>query len=255
MTPRKFIIKELIPIKIDDGYLIDGFPSVGFTSAIATESLIHTSKFQLAGIIDSDSFPPVSLIKDKKPNYPTRIFVNNDLNVAVFSSYLTFHESLHKSLARLMLSWAKKHKVSYIISSVAVRMPNFVATEQLTEDQSTEAKEESDLIVAAASTDLAQEKLRSAGLKVLEHGTIPGIPGSLLNQGMLNNQNVIVVLFNSFQMGPDFKSSAQLCMAMSKLVPGASCDIPSLQKEAERAEKIIRETENEAKLLKDSMYR
>ena len=96
-------IKELRPINLEGGYLIDGFPSVGFTSAIATESMIQTSQFSLAGIIDSDSFPPISLIKEGKPNYPTRIFVNDDLKVSIFLSYLTLHESLHRIVARTML--------------------------------------------------------------------------------------------------------------------------------------------------------
>ncbi|MEE9241917.1 MAG: PAC2 family protein, partial [Nitrosopumilaceae archaeon] len=105
-------IREIKPINIEGGYLIDGFPSTGYTSAIATESLINTSQFELAGFIDSDSFPPVSIIKNGKPNYPSRIFVNNDVKVAVFSSYLTLHESLHRSLAKSMLKWAKEHKCS-----------------------------------------------------------------------------------------------------------------------------------------------
>ena len=46
------------------GYLIDGFPSVGLSSVIATESLINTSQFKLAGIMDSNIFPPICLIKD-----------------------------------------------------------------------------------------------------------------------------------------------------------------------------------------------
>ena len=50
-------IKEIKPLKLEGGYLIDGFPSVGFSSAIAAESMIHTSDFKLAGIIDSESFP------------------------------------------------------------------------------------------------------------------------------------------------------------------------------------------------------
>ena len=80
-------------------------------------------------------------------------------------------------------------------------------------------------------------------------------PGALLNQGMINNQNVIVILFKSNQTGPDFKSSAQLCMAMSKFVPGVSCDIPALQKEAEKAEQSMKEIEQETKNLSDGMYR
>jgi predicted ATP-grasp superfamily ATP-dependent carboligase len=84
---------------------------------------------------------------------------------------------------------------------------------------------------------------------------IPGIPGMLLNEGSITNQDVIVIIFNTLGEGPDFKSSADLCMSMSKLIPGASCDIPSLQKEAEKAEATIKETQEESTHLKDSMYR
>ncbi len=231
-------IKEIKPINIEGGFLVDGFPSIGFTSAIATESLIHTSQFELGGIIDSDIFPPVTIIKDGIPNYPTRIFVNEDLKVAVFSSYLTLHESLHRTMARKMLDWAKQHKCSLIVSSIAVRT-------------SKEEKQE----VAAGSTDSAKVKLKEAGFSVLQHGTIPGIPGALLNEGMLNNQDVVVILFNAKDSGPDFKASVDLCMSMAKLVPGISCNIESLLKDAETAEKEIIETEQEARHLKDSMYR
>ena len=96
MFPR-IRIKEIKPLNLEGGYLIDGFPSVGFSSAIATESMIHTSNFELGGIIDSDSFPPISVIKEGKPNYPTRIFVNEDLKVGIFSSYLTLDQSLPQS--------------------------------------------------------------------------------------------------------------------------------------------------------------
>ncbi len=234
----KIRIKELKPLNLEDGYLIDGFPSAGFSSAIASESMIHTSKFELAGIIDSDSFPPISIIKDGKPNYPTRIFVNEDLKVGVFLSYLTIDQSLHRTVAKSMLEWAKKHKIGLIVSSVAVKSP-----------------EGNEKMKAIGSTDSARAKITEAGLKVLEHGTVPGIPGMLLNEGCMTEQDVIVIIFHAGGKGPDFKSSAELCMAMSELIPGATCNIPSLQQEAEKAEVIIKEAEKESKHLKDSMYR
>ena len=137
-----------------------------------------------------------------------------------------------------MLKWSREHKCSLIISSVAVKG---------TDNQKQ--------ITAAASTEAAKSKLKDAEISILEHGTIPGIPGSLLNEGMLYNQNVAVILFNSQEVAPDFKSSVQLCLAMSKLIPGFSCNIETLQKEAETAEHDIKETEEEAKSLKDLMYR
>ena len=44
-------VKEIIPINIDGGIVINGFPSTGLTSAIATESLINTTQFELGAII------------------------------------------------------------------------------------------------------------------------------------------------------------------------------------------------------------
>jgi len=234
----KIRIRELKPLNLEGGFLIDGFPSVGFTSAIATESMIHTSQFELAGVIDSESFPPISVVKNGKPNFPTRIFVNDNLKVGIFLSFLTLDQSLHRVTAKTMLKWAKEHKIGLIVSSVAIKSSN-------------NDKE----IIGIGSTDIARTKIKEAGLKILDHGTIPGIPGMLLNEGSISKQDVIVIIFHTDGKDPDFKSSAQLCMAISKLIPGASCDIPLLQKEAKKAEIVIKETQEESKHLKDSMYR
>ncbi len=237
MFPR-IRIKELKPLNLEGGYLIDGFPSVGFSSAIATESMIHTSNFEIGGIIDSDNFPPISVIKEGKPNYPTRIFVNEDLKVGIFSSYLTLDQSLHRVAAKTMLKWAKKHKISLIVSSVAVK-----------------SSESGEKMLGIGSTEEARKKITDAGLQSLDHGTVPGIPGMLLNEASLSEQEVIVIIFQTNGDGPDFKSSAHLCNTISQLIPGAACDIESLQKEAEKAETTIMETEEESKHLRDSMYR
>ena len=231
-------IREIKKIDLEGGYLIDGFPSVGFSSAISTESMIQTSQFELAGVITSESFPAMSIIKEGKPNFPTRIFVNENSKVSIFLSYLTLHESLHRTAAKIMLNWAKKQKIKLIVSSVAVK------TDEVLEQ-----------LVAVGNTNSARKKIKDAGFKVLENGLVPGIPGILLNEGSLNDQDVIVILFHSDGTGPDFRSSAILCEAMSKLIPGTSCDLQLLQKEAEKAETMIKETVEESKNLKDSIYR
>ena len=234
----KIRIRELKPVNIEGGYLIDGFPSVGLSSAIATQSMINTSQFEVAGILDSDYFPPISIIQNESPNFPAKIFVNNDLKVAVFSSYLLIHEALHKEAAKTMLNWAKEHKCSLIVSSSAVKSEN-----------------EDSPVLGIASTPEAKKKLKDAGISILSQGTVPGIPARLLNEGAISNVNVVVLLFGTTGKGPDFKSSAKLCMAMSKLVPGSSCDITSLQQEAEKAERNLKDAEKETRLVKDSMYR
>jgi uncharacterized protein len=137
-----------------------------------------------------------------------------------------------------MLKWAKKHKIGLIVSSVAVK--------------SQKGNEE---VMGIGNTDSARAKIKEAGLKVLENGTIPGIPAILLNEGSMTDQDVIVIIFHTDGKGPDFKSSAQICVAMSQLIPGASCNIPSLEQEAEKAEVVIKDAEEESRHLRDSMYR
>jgi uncharacterized protein len=237
-VPPRIWVKEIKPINVEGGYLIDGFPSIGFTSAIASESLMHAAEYELVGFIDSADFPTVAVIKEGVPNYATRITVNNDLKVCIFTSYLTINEPYHRTIARMMLRWAKKHKCKLILSSSPMRFP-------------TEGK---GAIIAAGSTDSARSQIKQAGMDILKDGTIPGIPGELLNSGRLYDQDVIVILVNVDDTGPDFKSSAQLCMAMSKLLPGVSCDLDMMQKQAEIAEKQIKQTEKETRVLRDSMY-
>ena len=230
-------IKEINPINVENGILINGFPSSGITSAIATESMINTSNFELGGIIDSERFPPISIIKNGMPNYPVRVFTNNDLKVAVFSSYLTLDVSLHRSAARLMLDWAKEKKASLILSSITVK--GTMGTEMF----------------GVASTGSARGKLVSAGISVVENATVPGISGVLLNEGMLHGQDVIVLLVSSDKEFPDFQATSNLCNSLSKLVPGVSCNLDKLEKESKIIEQQIKQAESDTKNLSDNIYR
>ena len=238
MAESMIKIRELKPINIEGGFVIDGLPSIGITNAIATESLINTSDYELAAILDSDLFPPIAIIKEGIPNYPTNIFVNNKLKIAVFSSQLSIHELLHREAAKLLLSWGKNHKCSLIISSVPIPTP--IRTK--------------DGFLAVGSTESAISRLKDAKIHSVLNGAIPGIPGLLLNEGKLENQDVIVIIFNP-EKQPDFKASAKLCGIISKLIPGASCNISMLEKIAEKMEDSIKKTETETKHLKHSIYK
>ena len=230
-------IKEIVPIDLEGGTLVNGFPSSGITSAIATESLINTSNFELQANIDSDKFPPISIIKNGMPNYATRIFVNRDLKVGIFSSYLTLDVTMHRTAARMMLDWAKEKKCSTIISSITVKG---------------DINQE---IVAVASTGNARGKLVSAGITVVENATIPGISGVLLNEGMLSGYDVIVLLVSSNKDVPDFTATSNLCNVLTKLVPGVSCNLTKLEKESKIIEEQIQQARDDTKKLGDNIYR
>ena len=230
-------INEIVPIELEGGTLVNGFPSTGITSAIATESLINTSNFELGATIDSEKFPPISIIRDGMPNYATRIYVNRDLKVGIFSSYLTLDVTMHRAAARLMLDWAKEKKASLILSSITVK--GTMGTE----------------IFGVASTGSARGKLVSAGISVVENATVPGISGVLLNEGMIHGQDVIVLLVSSDKEFPDFQATSNLCNSLSKLVPGVSCNLDKLEKESKIIEQQIKQAESDTKDLSDNIYR
>ena len=232
LEPR---IRETASINIKDGFIINGFPSTGLTSAVTTELIINTSNFELAATIDSDHFPPISIIKNGSPNYPTRIFVNNDLKTAIFSSYIALDVSLHRSVARMMLNWAKEKKCSTIISSVTI-------------------KTNSQEIMGVASTGSARGRLVNSGIKIVENAAIPGIPGVLLNEGMVGSQDVIVLLVGTESDTPDLRATYNLCDGISKLVPGISCNLSLLEKQAKQIENEMKQVESGRKDLSASMY-
>ena len=238
MVKDEVFVRDIKSVDVKDGYLVDGFPYSGLANAIATESLVNnTSQFDVAGIIDSDLFPPICIVKDEIPNFPARVLVNKNLKLAVFSSYLTPHESVHRDVAKIMLKWASDHKCAFIISSSAIK-----------------SDDDTPFVIGVASTKAAKQKLQEADIPILKNGTIPGIPGILLNEGLLSDINVIVLLCKSRETGPDYRAGAEICMAMSKLVPGASCDLESLLKEAEAIEQHLKQTEQDAGPLRDAIY-
>ena len=89
---------------------------------------------------------------------------------------------------------------------------------------------------------------------MVEHGTIPGISGVLLNEGMLNGQNVIVLVVSSNSRGPDFRASSRLCDGLSKIIPGISYNADKLEIEAKQIEEQMKQVEHDRKDLADNIY-
>jgi uncharacterized protein len=240
LDKSEIILKEFKPINIEGGYVIDGLPSAGITNTIATESLMSTAKFELAGYLDSDSFPALAIMNEGLPNHPTNIFVNHELKTAIFISQLNIPDFLHRIVANLIINWAKEHKCSLVISSIP-------------HTSSIPVKEK---VVAAVSTEEAKSKLKKADIPITSNAIIPGIPGQLLVEGRYSNQNVVVLAYNpENQKQPDFKSGAKLCEIMSKLIPGTSCNVSYLEQVAEKIENDIKKTKKETKSIVDTMYR
>jgi uncharacterized protein len=244
MHPEPIIeIRKLKEINIEGGVVFDGFQGFGLTSTIAIGCFINSLKTELVGILDSPLFPPMSVIYNAKPNFPARIYANEEKKLAFFVSEAILEPSAYRHIAHTILNWSNYNKCKTVIS---------VASREIEKDRT---KKDSALYVISNSPNKMKE-LNDIGILSLKNGTVNGIPGILLNESNWKNIDVIVFVVDVISGVPDFRAAANVAQVVSKIIPEAYCEIKPLIKEAENIEnnlKMIRsQTSNN---FKERMYR
>ena len=185
----------------------------------------------------------MSVIYDGKPNFPARIYANEEKKLGFFISELVLDPSAYRPVADLILRWSKDNKCKTIISIVGKAVEK-------------EEEEEKPSLNVISNSSIIMKELNDAGILSLKNGTVNGIPGILLNESNWKNIDVIVFVVDFIFGVPDFRAAANVVQAISKIVPEAYCEIQPLIKEAENMEnnlKMIRsQTSNK---FKERMYR
>jgi len=236
-------IRKIKEINIEGGVVFDGFHGIGLTSTIACGCFINSLKTELVGILDSPLFPPVSVIYEGKPNFPARIYANEEKKLAFFVSEVNLESSTDRPIAQTILNWSNNNKCKTIIS---------VAGRAIEKNRT---KKESSPLVISNSPDIIK-KLSNVGILSLKNGTIDGIPGILLNESNWNNIDVVVFVVDVVSGVPNFRAAANIAQVVSKIVPEAYCEIQPLIKEAENMENNLKmigsQTSNK---FKERMYR
>jgi uncharacterized protein len=113
-------------IDIRGGIVLDRFPSAGVVNSIASKCLIRSIGTELVAILDSPDFPPISIIDNFMPNFPARIYVNEELKISFFMTELEIYKSMHRSIAQKMLEWTINNECNLIISAAAIPPGNDV---------------------------------------------------------------------------------------------------------------------------------
>ena len=236
-------IRKLKEINIEGGVVFDGFHNIGLTSIIACGCFIHSLKTELVGILDSSLFSPMSVIYDDKPNFPARIYANEEKKLGFFISELVLDPSAYRPVADLILRWSKDNKCKTIISIVGKAVEK-------------EEEEEKPSLNVISNSSLIMKELNDAGILSLKNGTVNGIPGILLNESNWKNIDVIVFVVDFIFGVPDFRAAANVVQAISKIVPEAYCEIQLLTKEAENIENNLKMINSQASnKFEKQMYR
>lgn len=245
LAEQEIEIRKIKDVNLKGGIVLDGFPSVGLASTIASECLIHSLKTEFVAVLDSPAFPALSIIHDGAPNFPARIYANQSLKLAFFVSEMNLDQSMYRAVANTMLRWAADSACDLIISAAGIPYDDSEAPAQ-PEPQ----------VYAVASTGKALKRAKDAGIPHLASGSVAGVPAILLNEGAWAGIDVIVLLVKVLKDAPDFRAGAAVAEAVSKLAPGASCDIGSLLKEAESMEHTLKKIRSDqaAESVRREMY-
>ena len=238
-------IRKLKEINIEGGVVFDGFYNIGLTSTIACGCFITSLKTELVGILDSSLFSSMSVIYDSKPNFPARIYANEEKKLAFFVSELVLDPSAYRPVADIILRWSKDNKCKTIISIAGKAIEKVDRT----------TKEEPSLNVISNSPIIMKE-LNDVGILSLKSGTINGIPGILLNESIWKNIDVVVFVVDVISGVPNFRAAANVAQAVSKIVPEAYCEIQPLIKEAEKIENNLKIINSQASnIFEKQMYK
>ncbi len=230
---EKILVHKFKDLRLEGATIINGFPTGGLVSTIAANYLIGALKLDQIGALDSEAFPPVSMIYANKPKFPARIYAGEESKVAVFLSEFTPFPSLARPIAGLMFSWAKEHGCSRIIA------PEVIVVEE-------EAR--SDLeVYGVGSTDNTREVMKKLGIKRLVRGMITGISDVLLNEGRRIGFDVYGLVAAVKPEVSDARAAAKVIEVTAKLTPTIKIDVEPLYEEAEKIEKFIKRLREQAR--------
>ncbi len=226
-------IVEIKKMDLRDAVIIDGFPSVGLVSSIVANYLIALLKMEYIGVMDSNLFPTVSLIRNAEPLGPARVYARPNLKpgeqqVVVFSTELQPSSNILRPIGSAILDFAHDRKCRLIISAGGL------IVEGEPEDDEEDLGEIN--VYGIGSTESANEILKMADAEPFMEGVISGTAGVLLNEGKRRGMDVITLLAEARPDMADARAAALILTAIDQMTMHLSFNVEPLCKEAERLE-------------------
>jgi len=227
-------VRKFKEVEMSGGTIIEAIPSVGLASTIASTFLIATLGMDQVCALESEEFPPLSMIYAKKPKFPARVYVSSRHKLCVFICEVPLPPKLHRPVARTLLSWGKGHQCKLILSLEGLPSPEEETAEELD-------------LWGVGSTDSARSLLDARAIPQLETGVISGVSGVLLNEGRWQNFDVISLLAEARPLVPDAAAAAKLVEGIAKLLPDLRLDLTPLHDQAINLEEHLRSLKEQAR--------
>lgn len=240
-------IRKFKDMDLKGATIIEGFPSVGLVSTIVATYLIDYLKLDQICAVDSEAFPPTSMVYAMKPKFPARIYASSEKKLGVFLAEFTPASMLHRPLAKKFLEWCKQQQCSRIIS------PEGLPSEKLCLQNKQSNKITH--VYGVGSTEKARKDLQNAGIEQLNLGMIYGVGGVLLNEGRWDNFDVITLLTEACPDIPDSLAAAKILEAIDVLMPHLNIETKPLYQESKKVEDQVKALRKQADVSQTDSFK
>jgi uncharacterized protein len=241
--PEDVRIYELKRTDLEGSVVIDGFPSVGLVSSIVANYLIDTLNMEQIGIVDSPSFPTVSLVRDGEPQNPVRIYAGFTPTrrsglipekLVAFVSEFQPAPSVVKPLAQVIMDWIQEQRCSLLVSPEGLVVENegeegHGATPPLANVR----------VYGVASTKKARDLYIEPNVIPFQEGVVTGVAGVFLNEGRRRGFDVLTFLAEAHPDYPDARAAAKVIETIDRILLRTTIDPVPLYHEAERIEQQL----------------
>jgi uncharacterized protein len=188
------------------GYtLIEGFPGIGLIGTISVGYLTEKLDTECIGYIFSKDFPPMASIHKGEPLFPTRVYVNKKHKLVLLFSELVVPSHTVYDIAAETLAWAKKNKISRIISLAGMTAKVAVP-------------DSAPKIYGIASTKSIAKELAKKDVKLITEGVTTGVSGILMARCRVEKFPAMSLLIESKRGYPDPGAAADLLEKLEKFL-------------------------------------
>lgn len=228
-------MRKFKDVNLEDGLIIDCIPTVNIVSGVVGSHIVSSLNLDQVFALESEAFPPVSLVFSKKPKFPARGYASEEHKVAVLLTEFQPPANLSRPLAYEILSCHEKFKCSKILSFEA--LPS-------------KEKNEDDVelrIFGLGSTDSARAMLEEAGIEQMDVGMLVGVTAILMNEGRWQNKDVISLIGEIGDKTSFIRVAARLLEAFNRLFPKLRVETKTLLDEANKIEMHFDKLQAQAK--------
>lgn len=212
------------------GYsMIEGFPGIGLVGPMAASYMIEKLNMEYIGHIESDLFPPITVVHDGVPMNTARIYADTKDKLIVVFSEFTIPSSAVYQLSNELMSFVRKNGIARIISISGMPTTKQGPTPYI-----------------IASDPALVKKASSEGIKQIREGVIAGVSAVLMtlaDELDITAANLLVEV-NPVIMNPKYAKTA--IQGLQKLI-GLKIDLTELDKESAEVEARVREMLKKAK--------